>query len=397
MVDNMKLSARISLLSLAVTATFGTMIATPAIRLLAVDFPHTSALLLQWIITISSLFILPTLFSVTYLSKRFSRKSIVLVGLLLYLIGGVGPAFVDSFTLILVFRAILGLGIGLIAPTFNGLIAESFQGQERARMNGFVSSINGIGGALFLFVGGLIATSGWRAIFLTYSFVVLLIILVIFFLPSFPPVKAQGQGDANRGKDKLPRIYYVIAIGGTIHMMLYFLIPTNLAMFLAENKIGTVSTVGSLTSLSLIGVFVSGLVMPFLIKRLRERLVVLGVLAMGAGFLCMSMAHTIWMAAIAVILIGISEGMLFPLQFMKTADVVPKLSITRAISLLLAFSYAYQFISPLFSNGLKSLMPHGSTRDMFLCIAIGLGIAAFFFVFFTARKPRQEVTALTVK
>ncbi|WP_276355791.1 MFS transporter [Cohnella caldifontis] len=150
----MGLKSRISLLFLAVTATFGTMIAAPVVKLLAVAFPETDRLLIQWIVTISSLFILPTLFMASYLARNFPRKNILIVGLLLYIVGGIGPALSSSFTVILLFRAIMGISIGLISPAFNSLIAENFQGRERAKMNGYVISITGIGGAVFLPIGG---------------------------------------------------------------------------------------------------------------------------------------------------------------------------------------------------------------------------------------------------
>jgi MFS family permease len=174
---------------MAITTIFGTMMAAPAVKLLTVAFPNTNALLVQWVVTVSSLFILPTLFMAGSLGRRFPRKYILLVGLLMYVIGGVGPAFVNTFYLILIFRAILGLSIGLISPTFNALIAENFQGKERSRMNGIQTSINGIGGAIFLSLGGLIASLGWREVFLTYFYAVVLLILVIAYLPKFPPMQ----------------------------------------------------------------------------------------------------------------------------------------------------------------------------------------------------------------
>ncbi|MGG6314335.1 MFS transporter [Paenibacillus macerans] len=105
------------------------------------------------------------------------------LGLAIYLIGGIGPAFVDSVTWILVFRAILGVGIGFVAPTYNALIAENTEGRERSRMNGLVTAVNGIGGAIFLSVGGFIASYGWRSVFLCYAYAVVLLLLVIWFIP----------------------------------------------------------------------------------------------------------------------------------------------------------------------------------------------------------------------
>ncbi len=64
--------------------------AAPAVKLLTVAFPDTNALLVQWVVTMSSLFILPTLFMAGRLGRRFNRKSILIAGLLMYIVGCVG-------------------------------------------------------------------------------------------------------------------------------------------------------------------------------------------------------------------------------------------------------------------------------------------------------------------
>ncbi|MDF2962293.1 MAG: hypothetical protein K0S39_4028 [Paenibacillus sp.] len=384
----MKLTSRIALLCLAVTATFGTMIAAPAVKLLVDAFPDTNALLIQWVVTLSSLFILPTLFMTGYLSKRFSRKNILIIGLLLYLAGGIGPAFSNSFSLILVFRAILGISIGLISPTFNSLIAENFQGKERTRMNGFITAINGIGGAVFLSIGGIIASYGWREVFFTYIYAVILLILVLVFLPKFPPVPIREQG--TQSSAKLPFFFYVVAIAGGIHTMLYFLIPTNLSLYLTDNGIGSVSTVGYLSALSLIGVFVAGLVITSLTHMVRKMLVPLTLMVMGIGFLLISMAKSVWTMAIAVFLIGFAEGLLFPMTFNKTADVVPKGSLTTAISLLLSCIYAFQFISPFIMKSIQLLFHFSSNRETFMLVAGALGLTTICYIPFTKTSKLQE-------
>jgi MFS family permease len=384
----MNLTSRISLLCLAVTATFGTMIAAPAVKLLAVAFPDTNSLLIQWVVTLSSLFILPTLFMAGFLSRRFSRKNILIIGLLLYLIGGIGPAFSSSFSLILVFRAILGVSIGLISPTFNTLIAENFQGKERTRMMGSVTAINGIGGAIFLSIGGIIASYGWREVFFTYMYAVILLILVLLFLPKFPPIPTHEHGA--KSSAKLPLFFYVVAIAGGIHAMLYFLIPTNLSLYLTDNGIGSVSTVGYLSALSLIGVFISGLVITPLTQLVRKMLVPLALMVMAVGFLLISMAHSVWTAAIAVFLIGFAEGLFYPITFNKTAEMVPKGSLMTAISLLLSCIYTFQFLSPLLMKGIQLIFHFSSNRDTFMLVAGALGLTMICYIPFTRTRKLQE-------
>lgn len=383
-----------ALLSLSITAAFAPMLAAPAIKLLKVDFPDSSALLIQWVVTLSSLFILPTLFMAGYLSRRFSRKNILIFGLVLYLIGGVGPAFLNSITGILVFRALLGLSIGLISPTFNALIAENFQGKERSRMNGLVTAVNGIGGAIFLTIGGFIAAYGWRSVFFSYSYAVLLLILVLLFIPKFPPLQRPAQG-SGRPAVKLPRLFYAIALGSGLHIMLYFTIPTSLSLYLAENGIGTASTVGYLSALSLIGTFAAGLAITSLTQLLGRVLVPFAFVVFGLGFLVESLAHSVLAAAMAVLLIGFAEGLFFPMMFNKTAEIVPKERMTSAFSILLACNYFLQFMCPLFMKGVQSLFHLSSTRGTFMLLAAAMGASMIVSLLFVrARRDRQPAASI---
>ncbi|WP_213624051.1 MFS transporter [Paenibacillus sp. J53TS2] len=385
----MKVSARIALLSMAVTTTFGTMMAAPALKPLAVAFPNTDALLVQWVVTLSSLFILPTLFLSGILNRKFNRRSILITGLVLYLFGGVGPAFMNSFPFILACRALLGLSIGLISPTFNSLIAENFQGEARSRMNGIQTSINGIGGAIFLSIGGFIATLGWRDVFMTYFYAVILLVMVVAFLPKFPPLQVSQSA---KSSIKIPKFFYAVALAGGLHTMMFALIPTNLSLFLANNGIGSISSAGYLIAFSLIGVFIGGLSVTRLTGALKKRLVPLELVLMAGGFLLISSAHAVWTVALGVFMIGLSEGVLFPLSFIKTSEVVPKLILTTGISLLLACVYTCQFLSPLFVRGIELLLYSNSTRDVFMAVAVALVAVAVGFLLFSRNSMHQTVT-----
>lgn len=238
----------------------------------------------------------------------------------------------------------MGLSIGLISPTFNALIAENFQGKERSRMNGIQTSINGIGGAIFLSFGGIIASFGWRDVFLTYLYAALLFILVIAFLPKFPPIQMEQMA---KGTVKLPKFFFAVAAAAGLHSMMFTLIPTNLSLFLSNNGIGTVASVGYLTAFALVGVFIGGLAVTRLSSVLKT--------ARSAGFRCNGrrfLAYWFCTHGVDCSACGIhdwlSRGHVVPTVFHKTAEVVPKLSLTSAISLMLACVYACQFLSPLF-------------------------------------------------
>ncbi|WP_208543865.1 carboxymuconolactone decarboxylase family protein [Paenibacillus protaetiae] len=104
--------------------------------------------------------------------------------------------------------------------------------------------------------------------------------------------------------------------------MLYFIILTDMSLYLAEIGIGTASTVGYFSAASMLVIFLAGLVFSALTKKLNRYLVPLGIVLYGFGFLLESLAH--WTIAIAVVAIGFAQGLFFPMSFTKTAQIVPK-------------------------------------------------------------------------
>ncbi|MBP3965043.1 MFS transporter [Paenibacillus lignilyticus] len=370
----MKQSFKLTLLSLAVTSTLAPMLAAPAVKLLLLDFTETNPVLVQLVVTFASFFILPSLLIGSLLARWISKKAILSIGLVLFIIGGVGPSFMHSIEAILVMRAILGLGIGFITPLMNALVAEYFEGEERSKMNGLTVGVNGIGGAFFLLIGGAITALGWRSVFWTYSFGLILLILVLLFVPRDKP-KMTVQADKPAKSGPMPLSVYRIGLLTTGLMILYYVIPTNLASFVIDNKLGNSATSGYLTSISFVFVFLAGITGTWTSGLMGKGAVPFVIVLLGAAFLLMSEAHSLWMVASGVGIVGFGFGLAYPILLNKMALAAPAEHRTLAVMLMTAFANLGQFISPLITNGIKSMFHLDSIRSVFLIIMFVLIIS----------------------
>ncbi|ANE48175.1 hypothetical protein SY83_19870 [Paenibacillus swuensis] len=386
----MRASFKMTLLALAITSTLAPMLAAPAVKLLMLDFKDTNPVLIQLVVTFSSFFILPSLLIGSFLSKRVSKKSIITLGLILYVIGGVGPAFMNSIAGILVMRAILGIGIGFITPLMNALVAENYKGDERSKMNGLTVGVNGLGGAFFLFIGGAITVLGWRGVFWTYSFGIVLLILVLLFVPRDKPISVV-KNDMPISNKKIPFRVYWIGLMTTGLMVLYYLIPTNLASFVVDNGFGNSAMAGYLTSLSFIFVFVAGITGTKMRHVFKKSIVSFILLLLGMALLLMSQANGLWMIALGVGLVGYGFGLAYPFLLNKMAEVAPMEHMTLAIMLMTAFANMGQFISPLITNGIQSLLHLESIRSVFIVFMILIGICLLISIVHTSRVKRLEL------
>src|SRR5690625_7764073 len=106
-----------------------------------------------------------------------------MLGLIIYLIGGVGAQFSSTIELLLALRLLLGVGVGLIMPLSMSLINDYYTGSVRTKIMGYNSAFCNFGGILTLLLSGWLATFGCRVPFNVYFLGLFIIILLFVFLP----------------------------------------------------------------------------------------------------------------------------------------------------------------------------------------------------------------------
>jgi len=135
----------------------------PALRA-AFGVDNRSAGLLTTVFSLSSLCSTALM---AYFSDRHGRRPVYLVSVALFALGSLCIAVAPSFDLLLVGRAIQGVGAGGIAPVASAVIGDVFTAERRGRILGLIGATHGMA-----FVLGpplatvLTSTLGWRWLFL---------------------------------------------------------------------------------------------------------------------------------------------------------------------------------------------------------------------------------------
>jgi ACDE family multidrug resistance protein len=139
-----------------------------------------------------------TLFSVTaglvipvsgYLSDRFSRKGIMIPSLIIYGAAGVLAGFGavwNSYTVIIIARAIQGLGAAGTAPIAMALAGDLYKGGTESKALGLTEASNGMGKVLSPIIGSLFALIVWYAAFFAFPVFCLISLLAVIFLLKEP-------------------------------------------------------------------------------------------------------------------------------------------------------------------------------------------------------------------
>jgi EmrB/QacA subfamily drug resistance transporter len=151
----------VSIIGLYMTVVDSTIIYT-ALPSLARDF-HQNLAAAQWV-TLSYLLTLAVVVpSSGWIGDRFGTRRTYLLALLLFTIASALCGLSDSLLQLIIFRAIQGIGGGLIAPVGQAMLFRTYPPERRARAAGMLALGTSLGPATGPVLGGVLVTElSWR-------------------------------------------------------------------------------------------------------------------------------------------------------------------------------------------------------------------------------------------
>ncbi len=151
------------MLTMALAAMDGTIVAT-AIPTIVRDLGGFS--LFPWVFSIYLLVQAVMVPIYGKLADLYGRKPILLFGIIVFLVGSALSGLSQSMIELIVFRGIQGIGAAAIVPMSTTVISDLYTMQERAKMQGYLSSAWGIASMMGPALGGiLVQYASWHWIF----------------------------------------------------------------------------------------------------------------------------------------------------------------------------------------------------------------------------------------
>ena len=234
------------------------------------------------------------------LSVRFSRRSVIIVGALVWSAATLLTAFTYDFTGLVIRHTLVGIGEAsfvILSPTF---VADMFPESQRGRVMGVFYLAIPVGTALGYILGGLMGpVYGWRAPFYVGAAPGFVLALLLFFIPEpplgqFDPHEKTPDRDTLKGLARNPA-FLTATLG--MAMMTFALggLQVWMPTFLHRARGYTLGQAGIFFGLSigangLVASLAGGWLSDFLLRRTRAAHYLVSAVSLGLGIPAMWVA-----------------------------------------------------------------------------------------------------------
>jgi MFS family permease len=254
------------------------------------------------------------------LADRYGRRPVLIIGLILFGIGGSAIALVSDYTIVLFFRFIQGIGFAGLNPIIITSIGDLYSGQREATGQGIRFASSGIAQTVFPFSASLLVVIAWQYPFFVHliAFPISIAIYLWFEEPvdneNTDPVTDISPADHMKSLWSLVSqrraLAMVIARGTPIIVWVAFMTynsilvvqvfeanPTQAGLLVG---LGSLSYAASATQAGRIG------------SHFRTRINILYVMyiALFVGMSITFLTTTIWWAYVGIIVMGLGFGVI---------------------------------------------------------------------------------------
>ncbi|EGO62521.1 MFS transporter [Acetonema longum] len=373
----------ISLLLLAATAV------SPALANIGAVFTEASPRTIMLLVALPSMTMVLASLLFGKLSEWATRRELTNAAMVLFLIGGVTPYFMDDLTLILGMRAILGLSLGMIFPLSLVLIADFFSANERVAVMGLQSVFVNAGGIIFPLAGGILCVADWHNTFLAYLFGAVIFAFVYFYLPEPPKAAAAGESGQAARKVPLPgRVYFVEGIV-FFYNLLIFAFFTNVAIQVVGEDMGNAASAGYALTLFTGGGVLAGLVFGRIMQIAGNFTIAAGWLVTAAGLAIISGVHDFNLLLLGCFIGGFGFSTTCPALFVTLSLITPPARVALSLPLASAAGGIGQFAAPFVFEAVNALFGQHAGRFPLLVSAAVLAAGGLLLALQTLARPPQ--------
>ena len=274
-----------------------------------------SALSLVMTVFTAPAIVLSPIFGV--IADIYGRRLLLAGGLILFGVSGTAMAFATSFTWLLVFRAIQGVGFSAVIPLTIVLIGDLLDGDEEISGQGLKVFLDRVGYMILPPLGGLLAAFAWYWPFTLYIITVPLGFMTFFWMPETKGAVTSGTRAYLGEMLKLtrhPRLLVAFS-AGFLRFFLDYGFLTYFPLFLVRTHGISTATAGLLYVFFSAGAMItSSQAGRVAAGRDKAQVLFVAFLVSGIALAVVPFMPGVWLIGGVLFFYGIANGVISPMQ-----------------------------------------------------------------------------------
>jgi len=378
-----------TILSLSLLTIMAGALVSPALANIAHAFSEEPYWKIKLVLTIPAPFIIVFALLNGKIALIFSKKKITLFSLILYILGGAGGGLSTTLGMLLVFRALLGISVGLLMPLATGLIADFYSGDIRANLMGKSTATSNLGGIIGTLISGFLAEIAWQASFTIYLLAVPVFIMTLIFLKDPKAPKSVNTTPLSLLKRPLLITWMFMAF---LTMIIFYTVPVNIALYIEQMGFGKSSLSGVAISILTGAGFVAGLSFSKAAKFFRHFFLSLCYFMISAGFLLIIYSPNTFLLLTSLFVVGLGLGWAVPNIFTEAVNSVPDGYGVAAMGFITPSIYLGQFFSPIVVDFSYKLAGLNDIKGPFIIVFIFSLITCVVVTLFNSKTSRKRLS-----
>jgi len=342
-----------AILSLSLLTVMAGAAVAPALGLIQEYFSDTDRSLVQMIVSMPALFIAGTnLFLFKPLCKRFKARTLLIAGLLLYTVFGCAAGLFSSMPMILVCRALVGVGVGIIMPLSTGLLSFYFTRDKQAPLMGYSSALNMMGGVVATLIAGGLAMISWRLSFLVYLLGLISIVLCFIWMPN-ESIYDSRQSSAQSGSFKkyFPFIAVMFILSFT-----FFVYPASFALECTKSGAIAQGLIAPVMAMMDVFGFAGGLAFSSLNRSIKKGSCFVAPLLFMIAYVFLGIIGGALGVFAGSAFVGLANGIGVPFIMTSASAKAGKDAATTVMPLISAALYLAQFMTPVILSAVSGIV-----------------------------------------
>ena len=325
-----------------------------------------------------------------FLSDKFGRKVVVVPALLLFGIAGFLCSIADTFSLLLSFRFLQGVGAASLGALNVALIGDIFPPESRPKIMGFNHSILSLGTGAFPIIGGLLSDISYRYVFyMPLAAIPIAIYIALFLDVNIRTTRSQFglyfKSFTNVLKDKNLVVLLLVSVSLFIILMGPFL---TYVPFVAKERFALEpSSIGIVLASMSLSTSITAYFLGKILKKFKHKsLLQLGLLGYGLALGLIPFYSDWYMLFVSTAIFGVAHSFVLP----NSQSMIIKFSTEDNRALLMSFnrmiSQVGQALGPVLAGTIITLYSDNIGIDGVYYTAIIFSITIFLIFTFTYKN-----------